>query len=346
MSWPRLLGLAVAGAALLVLPWFVRVYHLFLLLDAIVFALLAMSLDIVLGYAGMVSFGHAAFFGIGAYVAALSLLHLGPSIWPALLLALLAAGLYGLLVGYVATLGRGIYFAISTLIFAQIVHQIVFYTRELGSSDGLHGVPSPEILPGVASLVLDHPGKYYYFVLAVLAGASWAARRLVKSHFGRVLLAIRENEARARFLGYRVRRYKVVGFVLSAGLAGLAGAIYPGRSGFAAPEFLHWTMSGEAILMVLIGGRGTLVGPVIGAVFFVVLFDVVSSYWKSYPILIGAILILIVTYAQGGLLGVIRRLGWWRPIPSPALGPLPGPAKTPGRSLKSRATTGAGDVHG
>lgn len=312
MSRARRLGLGAALVALVALPFVLRTYHLFLLIDAAIFALLAMSLDIVLGYAGLVSFGHAAFFGIGAYAAALSLMHVSPSLWLALAAGVAMAALYGLVMGYVATLGRGIYFAISTLIFAQIVHQIVFYTRELGSSDGLHGVPAPSVLPGVEMLVLDHPRKYYYFVLVVLVLATWAARRIVHSHFGRVLVAIRENEMRARFVGYPVRRYKIAALVISAMMAGLAGALYPGRSGFAAPEFLHWTMSGEVIVMVLIGGAGTLIGPIIGAVFFVVLFDVVSSYWKSYPLLIGAILILIVTYSPSGLLGLVHRRGWRR----------------------------------
>lgn len=291
-------------------------YVLHVAINVALYAILGVSFNLLLGYTGLFAVSHAAFFGIGAYAAALSLMHVSPSLWLAIAAGVAVAALYGLVMGYVATLGRGIYFAISTLIFAQIVHQIVFYTRELGSSDGLHGVPAPQLLPGVEMLVLDHPRKYYFFVLGVLAGVTLVARRVVMSHFGRVLVAIRENETRARFLGYAVRRYKIAALAISAVMAGLAGALYPGRSGFAAPEFLHWTMSGEAIVMVLIGGSGTLIGPVIGAVFFVVLFDVVSSYWKSYPLLIGTILILIVTYSPRGLLGLVHRRGWWRREPA------------------------------
>lgn len=286
------------------LPLLLSLYQVTLAVDVLVFGLLAMSLDFVLGYAGLVSFGHAAFFGLGAYATALTLLYVSRTIWLALIFSVLAAGLFALLVSYVSIRGRGIYFAILTLIFAEVVHRIFFYTPELGGADGIHGVPAPTILAGSsASWALDNPKKYYYFVLIVLFICYVLLRTLTTSYFGKVLQGIRENEERARFLGYSVRRYKIVACVISAAVAAASGSLYTGRASFAAPDLLQWTVSGEAVVMVLIGGQGTLLGPLIGAAFFIVLMDVVSSYWGGYFLVIGLTLIFIVLFMPKGIIG-------------------------------------------
>jgi branched-chain amino acid transport system permease protein len=300
-------------AALVAVPLlpFMSKFYLLLAFDALLFGAVAMSLDLLMGYTGLVSFGHAAFFGLGAYASAILLERGVTSLWACLGFAIVVVGLYALVVSYFATARRGIYFALLTLIFAEVVFTFFRYTQTFGGSDGIQGVPSPTLAPGLA---LDTPLKNYYLVVAFLLGAYVVCRVLVTSHFGRVLVAIRENEDRARFLGYNVQRYKMVVCLISALLTGLGGALYPGRSAFATPDLMLWTVSGELIIMVMIGGLGTLTGPILGGVFFVVLQEKVSSYVSWYFIVIGLVLIFIVLFMPKGLLGFRRMLGFrqWR----------------------------------
>jgi len=319
LSRPRpwaALGAFAALAAVPALP-FVSRYHLLLGFDALLFGAIAMSLDLLMGYAGLVSFGHAAFYGLGAYATAVVLEHGGRSLWACLGAAALVVGLYALVVAYFATTRRGIYFALLTLIFAEVVYTFFRYTQTFGGSDGIQGLPDAELLPGVA---IDSPARKYYLVLAYLALAYAACRVLVTSHFGAVLAAIRENEDRARFLGYDVQRYKMGVCVLSALLTGLGGALYPVRSAFATPDLMLWTESGEFIISVMIGGLGTLVGPIVGGVFFTVLRDQVSSYVDWYFIVIGAVLVGIVLFMPKGF------LGFWRGLRRAASARSPRPA--------------------
>jgi branched-chain amino acid transport system permease protein len=299
----------IACAALALLPAlpFMSKYYLLLAFDCLLFAAMAMSLDVLMGYTGLVSFGHAAFFGLGAYSSAVLLERGVRSLWLCAGFAILVVGLYALLVGYFSTARRGIYFALLTLIFAEVVYTFFRYTQTFGGSDGIQGLPAPELLPGVA---VDSPLKNYYLVLVFLALAYALCRMLVWSHFGRVLVAIRENEDRARFLGYRVQRYKMAACLISALLTGIAGALYPGRSAFATPDLLLWTVSGELIIMVMIGGIGTLAGPIVGGAFFMLLQEKVSSYVDWYFMVIGLVLIVIVLFMPRGLLGLRR----WRSI--------------------------------
>jgi branched-chain amino acid transport system permease protein len=287
-------------AALPLTPWMSK-YYMLLAFDALLFGTVAMSLDLLMGYTGLVSFGHAAFFGLGAYSTAVLLERGVLSLWLCLGLAVVVVGGYALMVSYFATGRRGIYFALLTLIFAEVVYTFFRYTQTFGGSDGIQGLPAPQLVPGVA---IDSPVRVYYLVLAYLLCAYLGCRLLVRSHFGRVLTAIRENEDRARFLGYNVQRYKMGVCLISAILTGLAGALYPGRAAYATPDLLHWSISGEFIIMVMIGGLGTLVGPVIGGAFFIVLQEKVSSYVQWYSIVVGLVLVLIVLFIPRGLLGL------------------------------------------
>ena len=309
LGWRALLAFA-ALAAVPLLP-FMSKFYLLLAFDALLFGAVAMSLDLLMGYTGLVSFGHAAFFGLGAYASAVLLERGVTSLWACLGFALVVVGLYALVVSYFATVRRGIYFALLTLVFAEVVFTFFRYTQTFGGSDGIQGVPPPVLAPGLA---IDTPLKNYYLVVTFLLGAYVVCRVLVTSHFGRVLVAIRENEDRARFLGYNVQRYKMVVCLISALLTGLGGALYPGRSAFATPDLMLWTVSGELIIMVMIGGLGTLTGPILGGVFFVVLQEKVSSYVSWYFIVIGLVLIFIVLFMPKGLLGFRRMLGFrqWR----------------------------------
>jgi branched-chain amino acid transport system permease protein len=286
---------------------FMSKFYLLLAFDALLFGAIAMSLDLLIGYTGLVSFGHAAFFGLGAYSTAILLERGVLSLWVCLAAALLVVGLYALVVSYFATARRGIYFALLTLIFAEVVFTFFRYTQTFGGSDGIQGVPAPRLAAGFA---IDTPLRNYYLVLAYLALAYVSCRVLVASHFGKVLVAIRENEDRARFLGYNVQRYKMAVCMISALLTGLGGALYPGRSAFATPDLMLWTVSGEFIIMVMIGGLGTLAGPVIGGAFFVLLQEKVSSYVDWYFMVIGFVLIAIVLFMPRGLLGLIGFKQW------------------------------------
>src|SRR5580765_7179362 len=283
---------------------FMSKFYLLLAFDALLFGAIAMSLDLLMGYTGLVSFGHAAFYGLGAYATATLLERGVSSVWACAGFAIVVVGLYALVVSYFATARRGIYFALLTLIFAEVVYTFFRYTQTFGGSDGIQGLPDATLLPGVA---LDTPLRKYYLVLVYLAAAYVICRVVVASHFGRVLVAIRENEDRARFLGYNVQRYKMGACLISAILTGLGGGIYPMRSAFATPDLMLWTESGEFIISVMIGGLGTLVGPVVGGAFFTILRDKVSSVVDWYFIVIGGVLIVIVLFLPKGLFGSWRR---------------------------------------
>jgi branched-chain amino acid transport system permease protein len=299
LGW-RALVVFAALAALPLVPFMSR-YYLLLAYDALLFGGIAMSLDLLMGYTGLVSFGHAAFYGLGAYATAVLLERGVLSLWLCLGFAVLVVGLYALVVSYFATARRGIYFALLTLIFAEVVYTFFRYTQTFGGSDGIQGLPDATLVPGLA---IDTPVRKYYLCFAYLFLAYLLCRVLVTSHFGRVLVAIRENEDRARFLGYDVQKYKMGACMISALLTGLGGAIYPMRSAFATPDLMVWTESGEFIISVMIGGLGTLVGPIIGGVFFTLLRDKVSSVVDWYFIVIGLVLVIIVLFLPRGLLGL------------------------------------------
>ena len=301
-GWKALVVFAVL-AALPFVPGMSR-YHLLLAFDALLFGTVAMSLDLLMGYTGLVSFGHAAFYGLGAYATAIVLERGYTSLWLCLAFAVVLVGIYAAVVAYFATARRGIYFALLTLIFAEVVYTFFRYTQTFGGSDGIQGLAEAHLFPGMP---IETATQKYYLVLVYLVIAYGICRVIAASHFGRVLIAIRENEERARFLGYDVQRYKMAVCVISALLTGLAGAIYPMRSAFATPDLLVWTESGEFIISVMIGGLGTLVGPIIGGAFFTLLRDKVSSVVDWYFIIIGVVLVFIVLVMPKGLLG-LRRL--------------------------------------
>ncbi len=320
-SWP--FWACAVGLALL--PLISTPFYTFLWVDCLLFGMLAMALDILMGYTGLVSFGHAAFFGLGAYtMAVLVQFYQIRSLWVGMAVMVVVVGVYALIVSYFAISRRGIYFALLTLVFAEVVHRVFFYTYAFGASDGIQGLDPVTILPGVP---LNAPWKVYYTVLAFLLASYLAASTVVRSHFGRVLVAIRENEDRARFLGYNVRRYKMAACIISALLAGVAGLLYPVRSAFATPDLMVWTLSGEAIVMVMLGGVGTLVGPILGGAFFTILVEKVSSVWEYYFIAIGLILAAVVLFMPKGLFGLFGHWGRRRGPAPEMTGAVAAPAK-------------------
>jgi branched-chain amino acid transport system permease protein len=295
-----------ALAALALLPWVLARYQLSILVDLLIFGLFAMSLDLILGYTGMVSFGHAAYFGLGAYGSALVLIHFEQPIPVALAAGALLAGVVAAPVGWFSTRATGIYFAMLTLAFAQLLYTIAYKWRGLtGGSDGIAGVPKTTLFWGGPSLA--EPRTFYYLVALTAVLSLLACRALVRSPFGRALQAIRENEHRFVSLGRDSRPFKLVVFVIAATFAGLAGALFAPFRGFASPEVMFWVLSGQGLMMVITGGIGTLVGPVVGAMVFILVQEILSSYTEHWMIFTGAVFVLIVIFLPGGVVGAARR---------------------------------------
>src|SRR6266566_773212 len=299
--------LALLCVAPLVLPEFWRRFTT----EILIWGLLAMSSDILIGYAGMVSFGHSAFFGLGMYGAAAALLMTRPpSLWLAFLYGLLAAAAVAAFVAYFSTRLRDIYFAITTLIFSQIFYVIIFtWTEVTGGENGLTFSRPALAIPGLLSVPFTAE-TLHWFVLAVTAGSYLVLRRITRSPFGMVLQSIRENEARTRAVGYPIERYKIVAVMLSGLFAGLAGVLYAVQNQFAAAEFVFFTTSGDTVIFNVMGGIGTLVGPIVGAGFFQLLRELLSRiFGDQFPYLIplGVIFIVMIIFLPQGLLGFARR---------------------------------------
>jgi branched-chain amino acid transport system permease protein len=307
MTPARVLGVA-ALVALAVGPWLLARHQLSLLTDLLIFGLFAMSLDLILGYTGMLSFGHAAYFGLGAYASALVLLEFAQPVPVALLAGMLLAGAVALPVGWLSTRSTGVYFAMLTLAFAQFLYTVAYKWRSLtGGSDGIAGVPKTVLFWGGPSLASSQ--AFYFLAAACVVVSLVLCRALVRSPFGRALQAIRENERRFTSLGRDPRPFKLVVFVIAAVFAGLAGALFAPFRGFASPEVMFWVFSGQALMMVTMGGIGTLVGPILGAMVFILIQEILSSYTEHWMIFTGVVFVLIVIFLPGGLVGTARRLG-------------------------------------
>jgi branched-chain amino acid transport system permease protein len=265
-----------------------------------------MSLDLLMGHAGMVSFGHSAFFGIGGYVAAFALTRQGPGLLTGLALPMLAAAAAAVVIGLFSIRVSGVYFIMLTLGFSQMFYAVTFQAAWLGAEDGIVGVPRPA-LPGLG---LAAPMPFHLYVLGLTGLAALALWGVVRSPFGHVLRGIHENEARMEAVGYPVGRYKLLAFVIAGTVAGLAGALYTQLNGSITPDAFLWTTSGEALLMVIIGGTGTLGGAVLGAAVFILLQSLVSSYTERWMLILGLTFVLLVLFAPGGVVGALRgRIG-------------------------------------
>lgn len=294
--------------ALLAFPFIAPSYFLDILTQVLIFAIFAMTLDLLLGFGGMVSFGHAAFFGLGAYSVGITGQRLGAELWLTLPAAILVSGVAALVIGFFSIRAVGVYFLMLTLAFSQMAYALVYqWTDVTGGSNGLSGIPRPTLAPFPFDLS-GTPGLYV-LVLVTTVAVLLLLRIIVSSPFGATLQGIRENESRMRALGYSTARYKLVAFVIAGALAGAAGALYGYYNFFVAPSDLYWTVSGEAIVMVIVGGAGTLTGPAVGAALVVVLQRLVSSYTERWPILLGAVFVFFVLFAPRGITGLLSNLG-------------------------------------
>jgi branched-chain amino acid transport system permease protein len=301
--------LLVVALLLALLPLGLPPYAMTLLTEALIMGLFAMSLDLMVGYARLISFGHAAAYGLGAYTCGNILLHTDIPLPFAVLLAGLFSGIVAIGVGWVCTQATGVSFSMLTLAFAQLLYAVAFkWTPVTGASDGLAGIPRS---PGPFGITwfATKPG-FYYLTMACLIGGFLFARSLVRSPFGAVLRGIRENEAKTLSLGYNTRFYKIAVVAASYMLGGLAGALYAPFAGFANTELLFWLLSGQVLIMVIVGGTGTLVGPILGAVFFLFVQQQLSTYTDSWALFFGVIFIGFVLFAPEGILGLARR--WTR----------------------------------
>ena len=300
--------LLVAGAGALV-PLVAPAYALTILIEALIFGLFAMSLDLMVGYGKLYSFGHAAAYGLGAYGCALLLTRLQLPLPAGIALAVLATLLIALPIAWICTRSTGVSFSMLTLAFAQLGYAMLFRFKEItGGSDGIDGIPRPAGPFGITWF----QGKlgYFYLVWACLLGSYVLCRAIVRSPFGAVLAGIRENEAKTRALGYNTRGYKMATVVLAYGVGGLAGALYAPFAGFASPELFFWLVSGRVLIMVIVGGAGTLVGPILGGAVFLMLEHELSRVTDVWPLIFGSAFIFFVIFAPEGILGlIVRRRG-------------------------------------
>jgi len=304
-------GFCVVMALLIVAPLVLPEFWRRFLTEVLIWGLLAMSSDLLIGYTGMISFGHSAFFGLGMYGAAAALLAFSPpNLWLAIGLGLAGAGCAALFVAYFSTRLRDIYFAITTLIFSQIFYVVIFtWTPVTGGENGLIFSRPRLWIPFLYDARFSS-ATMHWFVLAVVAGSYLMLRRITQSPFGMVLQSIRENEARTRAIGYPVQLYKIVSVMLSGVFAGLAGVLYAIQNEFAAPDFVYFITSGDTVIFNVMGGIGTLVGPIVGAGFFQLIRELLSRlFGDQFPYLIplGVVFIVMIIFLPQGLLGFARR---------------------------------------
>ncbi len=277
----------------------------------LVLALAAMSVNFLLGFTGVLSFGHAAYFGLGAYGAGFALKFLAPSTPLAVLCGMLLGGLAGAALGWVIARRRGVYFAMVTIAIGQVFYYIAFqWSSVTGGDDGLRGFSRQPIDFGLFRLdIVSNSQAFYYFVLVCFALVVAIMGFILRSPFGRTLIAIRENERRARFLGLPVDRHIWMAFTLSCFFMGFAGAQYALLNNFADPRGLHYSQSGDFVMMAVMGGMRNFWGPLLGAAVFVVLQDYLSSVTVNWMSGVGVLFVLIVLFFPRGLLGFVRRKG-------------------------------------
>ncbi|HEY1542488.1 MAG TPA: branched-chain amino acid ABC transporter permease [Xanthobacteraceae bacterium] len=306
---PRNAVVAALLAILALVPVYCAItgntFALSLFTRIVIFAIAAVSLNLVMGFGGMVSFGHAAFLGLGGYVVGiLAKEGIGSGFvqWP---LALVVSGLFALAVGALSLRTRGVYFIMITLAFAQMAYYVASGLDRYGGDDGLT-IYHRSTFGGAVDL--GNKTQFYYLCLALLLATVFLVSRLVNSRFGLVIQGVRSNERRMRAIGFPIFRYKLTCFVISGTLCGLAGVLLANNTDFISPAIMHWTRSGDLIVMAVLGGMGTAMGPVIGAVTLLLLEEGLSRLTEFWPIILGPLFLLVVLFARGGIDGVLARL--------------------------------------
>jgi branched-chain amino acid transport system permease protein len=304
--WPVLVALAAVAALLVGAPPFLAAYPLTLLTQALIYAIFAMSLDILLGYTGMPSLGHAAYFGTAAYTVAILTTEYRAGFWTCLAAGLVLAVVTAAVFGVLAIRAAGTYFLMITLALGMVVWGLAF--RWVSMTKGDNGISGVE-RPAIAGWSFATPTAFYYLCLVVFTLAAAALVMLVRSPFGMSLRGIRDSEGRMRSLGYNVWLHKYLAFILAALFAGVAGVLWSYYNGFVSPVEVQLVTSVEALLMVALGGPGTLVGPALGAGIIVFLKNFVSVYTKRWLLILGGVYICVILFAPGGVMGLFKKSG-------------------------------------
>ncbi len=303
LSGPWIAALLIALLAFPpVAAWFGQEFYISFGSRLIIFALVASSLNLILGFGGMVSLGHAAYFGAGAYVVAILMYHDLPSAWLSWPAAVLVGAVLAFLIGLVCLRTRGVYFIMITLAFAQMTYYIFVSLRSYGGDDGLAIMQRSQL-----GIDLSSDTVFYYVCLALTVAVLFLMHRLINARFGRVLQGIRENETRMQAIGYPVFRFKLAAFVIAGAIAALGGALFANQNYMASPSQLHWMQSGTLMVMVLVGGLGYFFGGVIGAVTLLVLEEILMAYTTHWAFILGFILLAIVLFLPNGLASLALR---------------------------------------
>jgi branched-chain amino acid transport system permease protein len=293
-------------AAVVLLPLLVRPA---IATEIWIFAIFGLGLNLLLGYTGMLSFGQSTFFGSAAYVAGWLLKHYGIDVFLALGIGVGVGAASAALVGYLCVQRSGLYFIMLTFALNQLFYFIAYqWTSVTGGEDGMPGVPRPAL----AGIDFSDPLVYYCFVAALFLAALWLMRRIVESPLGRILQAIRENPVRAEAVGYDVPRFKLLAFIIGGAFSGLAGVLYAMLFGIVPLEAIGFVFSGNVLFATLIGGSGSLYGPVIGSFVFIWLSESVSTLWARWPLLLGVAFVIVVLFLRGGVVEAWSRFWTWR----------------------------------
>jgi len=310
LSRPVIVLLLIGVAVLGLLPMFLEEYYASLVVRMMILGIFAMSLDLLIGFTGLVSFGHAAFFGLAGYLLGILTPDSGPvSIWFVLPLILLGTAVAAAVIGWFSVRTSGIYFIMITLAFAQMMYYYFNENTDLGGSDGLFIFYKPTVeIGGWTLLDLDNHIVYYYFVLASLVIAYLLLRRLLDAPFGQIIQSIRANEDRTRALGFATGRYKLVSFIIAGTLAGYAGFLEAVHTGIVSPAHLGWHESGAAMMTVILGGMGTLHGPVLGAFALGYLHDWLQDVTEHAQLYMGLFVIAVVLFLPHGIAGLIEQV--------------------------------------
>jgi len=290
----------------IVLPFFIDLFYQTFLTELFVWMLFAISFDLIFGYTGLLSFGQALFFGLGGYSVAIAIMRFGLNSGIGLLLSVIVPIFFACFVGYFSVKLTGIHFVIITIIFALMGSTLgETWTWLTGGADGLNFLPPP-IRVGLFQIDVMDIKSNYYLVLFFAATTYLFLRRMVHSPLGKVFISIRENEDRARLIGYNVQRYKLIAFLIAGGLSGLAGGLYTLTLKYASAGFLHWSISGHAVVYTIVGGMGTLMGPVLGAGIVMSLEHYLVNFLQATDLVVGIVLVFMVLMAPKGLVGLIQ----------------------------------------
>jgi branched-chain amino acid transport system permease protein len=277
--------------------------------EVMLFSLVVVAFDLCLGYTGLMLFCQASFFGTGLYITALTLIHFMPNIFVAIFFGIVGAALLALFFGYLATLRTGSYMVLLTIAFNEMIYFIAYTWKTVTGGDDGFRVPRPQLeIPGIVSINLGHSLNYYFFCLFFFILSFIIIKRITDSPFGKVLQGIRENEKRAQTIGYDIRIFKLTSFTIGGAFMGLAGSLYSMFICFAHISNVSFGTSANFIMMELIGGMGTLIGPIIGAFLFVVASEIASAYWSRWLFILGLVFIFFVLFARGGIWGMVQSL--------------------------------------